>query len=395
MCHGLPPNSRPLEPSRYGGKPCESCSGRLSPKTAIAVRHGLERWYIVPYGRPVPFQTVAHGKVRLPSPGRELRGNYSLLSGHFLSSFFCQAFLPDRLPSLSKWRSRYGQCRHGRMLTDKTGPGVMLNEVLRSAREHAGVVGNRGRRFLRKTVHLGGQHDCHAPAVYRDHAWAIRTARSGHPSGRPLPAVLGGLCRNGLVPAGQSLSPAGTEPSSTCDASSPGTSSPMRDAAAEQQMIRRALAELPDRDALQARLENLIQVNPSPNDPAWLELYVDACRLVARCDWNRSSTDLRSLSSPNTTRWAAPTMRIPRGNRMPRTSGILCRARHFACCNTTDRRCTSKRWSMTRRACCEIPTSRTMAAAFSSPGRNRTSMTTTTSTRWILIPGKFASLPTA
>ena len=53
---------------------------------------------------------------------------------------------------------------------------------------------------------------------------------------------------------------------------------PDRDAAAEQQMIRRALAELPDRDALQARLENLIQVNPSPNDPAWLELYVDACR---------------------------------------------------------------------------------------------------------------------
>jgi hypothetical protein len=57
---------------------------------------------------------------------------------------------------------------------------------------------------------------------------------------------------------------------------------PGRDAAFERTMIRRALDELaasgrPD-EALATRLSALEKAPPSPDDPAWLGLYVDACR---------------------------------------------------------------------------------------------------------------------
>lgn len=50
-----------------------------------------------------------------------------------------------------------------------------------------------------------------------------------------------------------------------------------RDASGEQQMIRRAIAEVKQPEKLAARLETLIQEKRSPDDPAWLELYVEAC----------------------------------------------------------------------------------------------------------------------
>jgi hypothetical protein len=53
---------------------------------------------------------------------------------------------------------------------------------------------------------------------------------------------------------------------------------PNRDAAGEREMIGRVLAELSNREPLQARLDELARENPSPNDSRWLELYVDACR---------------------------------------------------------------------------------------------------------------------
>ena len=53
---------------------------------------------------------------------------------------------------------------------------------------------------------------------------------------------------------------------------------PNRDAAGERKMICRVLAELSNREPLQARLDELARENPSPNDSRWLELYVDACR---------------------------------------------------------------------------------------------------------------------
>lgn len=53
-----------------------------------------------------------------------------------------------------------------------------------------------------------------------------------------------------------------------------------RDASAEQQMIHRVLAEVPEGSSeLEDRLTALAQMNASPADPRWLELYVDACQL--------------------------------------------------------------------------------------------------------------------
>jgi hypothetical protein len=53
-----------------------------------------------------------------------------------------------------------------------------------------------------------------------------------------------------------------------------------RYAAVEQQLIRRVLDELgPAAEFHTARLEALIQGSTSPDDPAWLNLYADACRL--------------------------------------------------------------------------------------------------------------------
>ncbi len=64
-----------------------------------------------------------------------------------------------------------------------------------------------------------------------------------------------------------------------------------RDAALEQQMIRRVLDELGESGrASVARLEALLQAATSPDDPAWLNLYADACRL-------RRAERLRPLSS--------------------------------------------------------------------------------------------------
>lgn len=57
---------------------------------------------------------------------------------------------------------------------------------------------------------------------------------------------------------------------------------PGRDALPEQQMIGRALAELSDPGDLAPRLESLVNRKASPEDPAWLELYVDACHLRRR-----------------------------------------------------------------------------------------------------------------
>jgi len=55
---------------------------------------------------------------------------------------------------------------------------------------------------------------------------------------------------------------------------------PGRDSRAEQEMIRRALAEVGEAGAgLAARLERLVEANTPVDDPAWLELYVEACRL--------------------------------------------------------------------------------------------------------------------
>lgn len=55
---------------------------------------------------------------------------------------------------------------------------------------------------------------------------------------------------------------------------------PNRDAGPEQQMIRRVLDELGSAGAsLAARLETLVKADASVDDPAWLELYVQACRL--------------------------------------------------------------------------------------------------------------------
>jgi len=63
-----------------------------------------------------------------------------------------------------------------------------------------------------------------------------------------------------------------------------------RDAGLEQQLIRRVLDDLGDAgQTLAPRLETLIQAATSPDDPAWLNLYVDACRL-------RRAVRLRSLS---------------------------------------------------------------------------------------------------
>ena len=53
---------------------------------------------------------------------------------------------------------------------------------------------------------------------------------------------------------------------------------PNRDAFGEQQMIRRVLAELPKDQPLKTRLQELVKSNASPDDPRWLELYVDACQ---------------------------------------------------------------------------------------------------------------------
>ena len=54
---------------------------------------------------------------------------------------------------------------------------------------------------------------------------------------------------------------------------------PGRDCVPEQQMIRRVLAELGESGGdLAARLAALAQANTSVDDPAWLELYVEACR---------------------------------------------------------------------------------------------------------------------
>jgi len=54
---------------------------------------------------------------------------------------------------------------------------------------------------------------------------------------------------------------------------------PDRDATPEQQMIRQAIGELGDGKAeLTARLDALIQAKTSVDDPAWLDLYVQACR---------------------------------------------------------------------------------------------------------------------
>lgn len=52
---------------------------------------------------------------------------------------------------------------------------------------------------------------------------------------------------------------------------------PHRDAAGERAMIGRVLKETPN-PAVSARLAELIKKNPPPSDPAWLELYVEACR---------------------------------------------------------------------------------------------------------------------
>ena len=63
-----------------------------------------------------------------------------------------------------------------------------------------------------------------------------------------------------------------------------------RDAGLEQQLIRRVLEDLGDAGrTLAPRLEALIQAATSPDDPAWLNLYADACRL-------RRAVRLRSLS---------------------------------------------------------------------------------------------------
>ena len=51
-----------------------------------------------------------------------------------------------------------------------------------------------------------------------------------------------------------------------------------RDASAEQQMIQRVLAELSAPEKLQSRFDALVGESPSPNDPRWLQLYVDACQ---------------------------------------------------------------------------------------------------------------------
>ena len=53
-----------------------------------------------------------------------------------------------------------------------------------------------------------------------------------------------------------------------------------RDTAVEQQLIRRVLDELGETGAaLAVRLETLIRTAAPPDDPAWLNLYADACRL--------------------------------------------------------------------------------------------------------------------
>jgi hypothetical protein len=66
---------------------------------------------------------------------------------------------------------------------------------------------------------------------------------------------------------------------------------PGRDTAAEQQMIRRVLAEVEQpRAALGTRLDELIKEAKPVGDPAWLDLYVDACRL-------RRNERLRLLSA--------------------------------------------------------------------------------------------------
>jgi hypothetical protein len=55
---------------------------------------------------------------------------------------------------------------------------------------------------------------------------------------------------------------------------------PGRDSSAEQKMIRRALDELGDAGTgPAARLEALVKANPPVSDPAWLDLYVEACGL--------------------------------------------------------------------------------------------------------------------
>ena len=55
---------------------------------------------------------------------------------------------------------------------------------------------------------------------------------------------------------------------------------PGRDATSERDMIRRVLAELGDGGAnLATRLDPLVKAGTSADDPAWLQLYVEACRL--------------------------------------------------------------------------------------------------------------------
>lgn len=53
---------------------------------------------------------------------------------------------------------------------------------------------------------------------------------------------------------------------------------PSRDASAEREMIERVLAELKDAAPLRARLDRIAEESASPDDPRWLELYVEACR---------------------------------------------------------------------------------------------------------------------